>query len=277
MHQSTIPQLAERDGRVEARVITASPEQAAEWLTRNPRNRTVSQATVNQYADDMLEGRWAFTGQPIIFNSAGNLDDGQHRLSAQVKAGVTIDWLVVGGVNHAAQDYMDIGRPRTVAGQLQIAGHTFGHAVAAAARLELMYRGNPNPSKPQTRAFAEANYRALATAGFAGRSTAQVIRGSSAAYSVAYLHIAEIAPDLVEEFFDMLRTGANLPSTSPLLVARNAIAKEGSARKNNDSARIRFVDYLHKTWNLWISGKSLKSFKAPSGPVGLVVPSEPAA
>lgn len=274
MKQSTIPALAKRpDASIEAYVMTVSPELAAEWLTRNDRNRTLNLPAVAQFAADMDAGRWHFTGQPIIFNRDGVLIDGQHRLSAQVKAGATIDWLVVGGTDRRALNYVDIGRPRSVADQLNIAGHTFSNAVAAAARLELVYSGVTNPTKPQVRAHAEKHFAELAAAGAVGRGIAQIIRGSSAAYAVAYRRLALIDAERAERFFGKLRSGAGLPETSPILVARNQIAKTGTARGYTDRQRVLFVDYLFRAWNLWVSGKRLKAFKAPTGTVVPATPS----
>lgn len=276
MKQSTIPALAERqDATIEARVITVSPELAAEWLTRNERNRTLNLNAVTQFAADMDGGRWHFTGQPIIFNKDGVLIDGQHRLSAQVKAGATVDWLVVGGADRRALNYVDIGRPRSVADQLNIGGHTFSNAVAAAARLELVYSGVTNPTKPQVRAFAEAHFGELAHAGGIGRGIAQIIRGSSAAYAVAYFRLAKIDADLADRFFDKLRSGADLAETSPILIARSVIAKTGTARGYTDRQRVLFIDYLFRAWNLWIGGRRVKAFKAPTTTVEPVEPPKP--
>lgn len=276
MRQSTIPALSEVS-TIEARVINVTPELAAEWLARNPHNRTLNASAVAQFATDMSEGRWTFTGQPVIFDTNGNLSDGQHRLTAQVKAGTTLDWVVIGGIAANAQNYIDIGRPRSVADQLQIAGRTSPHGVASAARLELVYAGNANPTKPQVRAFAEANYKDLAIASNAGKGVAQVIQGSTAGYAIAYFHIAKTSPDLVVDFFEHLRSGADLPATSPILIARNTIARMGSARKSNDAGRVRFVNYLHKTWNLWATGRRVKSFAAPTGAVDITAPTRKAA
>lgn len=266
MNQSTIPALAEKPVNIEARVISVSPELAAEWLARNPRNRNLSTGAVAQFAADMQAGRWTFTGQPIVFDRTGNLQDGQHRLTAQVKVGATIDWLVVGGIATAAQNYMDIGRPRSVADQLRIGGYALGNHVAAAARLKLLYDGESNPTKPQIRAYAVKHHAALARSGYLGKSVSQVIGGSESAYAVAHFHLAQINPELADEFFDRLRSGADLPATSPLLVARNFIGRGGLTvgRGHSDTLRVRFIDYLHKAWNLWVAGKRIKSFSIPS-------------
>lgn len=272
MSNSTIPGLNLNTSPapgVSSQVVTVTPELAAEWLARNTKNRTISQRAVDQYAADMERDAWPFTGQPIIFDSAGALIDGQHRLTAQVKAAVTLPWLVITGAPSAVQDFVDIGRPRSVANQLQIKGKADSNSLAAVARLSLVLGGNRAPSKPQTLEDAQANIEEYSAAAHIGRRTAQLIRGSSAAYAIAFLHLRRIDETAAVEFFEALQTGANLPGDSPVLIARTYIAKNVSGKGLNDSARVAFINYLFKTWNLWREGKKVKSF---SRPVGIVVP-----
>ena len=253
--------------------VQVSPELAAVWLARNRHNRTLAKATVDQYAADMVSGGWHFTGQPIVFDAAAHLIDGQHRLTAQVKAGVTLTWLVITGVKTETRDYIDIGRPRTVANQLQIKGLHDGGGVAAVARLNLIYGGQPNPSKPTVRAHSEDHGTAFHAGARVGRSIAQVIHGSTAAYGVAHYRLAEVDPETAAAFFDALLTGAGLPITSPILVARNHIARTRATRSLSDVQRVAFIDYLMRTWNLWVSGKRVKTFAAPAGRVEPIKPS----
>lgn len=261
MLNTTLPGL---DGGVRTQIVRVTPETAAAWLARTVANRTISKLAVDQYASDMAHD-WPFTGQPIVFDSNGHLSDGQHRLTAQVKAGVVIEWLVVTGVEPSAQDYIDIGRPRTVANQLQIKGVTFSNAIAAVSRMLLVYGGERNPSKPMIREYAEKEAEALREAGHVGRSVAQVIRGSSAAYGAAYLTLSRLDSDAASDFFDSLQTGADLSLTSPILIARTYIARtQQNARSMDDSARVAFINYLYKTWNLWRENKRVKSFSRPT-------------
>lgn len=274
MKQSTIPALAERrDATIEARVITVSPELAAEWLTRNDHNRSLSVRLVGQYATDMTEGRWPFTGQPIIFDAKGVLIDGQHRLSAQVKAGVTLDWLVVGGASRHAQDYVDIGRTRSVADQLQLAGRSLSSGVAAAARLDLVYSKVVSyPTKPQVRAHADAYYADFARASAVGYGVSKILRGSMAAYAVAYYRVARIDAALADRFFEQLRVGANLGEGSPILALRTVITK--TSGEHSDRERVARINLLFKAWNLWVTGQKVKVFLRP--PVDAVTPVAPA-
>ena len=75
---------------------------------------------VAQYADDMLNGHWDLTHQGIAFNTKGELIDGQHRLAAIVKAGVTVKLLVNFDVEDSS--HMDGGLKRSVRDALWMSG-----------------------------------------------------------------------------------------------------------------------------------------------------------
>jgi len=66
-----------------------TPAKASELLTRNVRNRRPSEVQVCAIASDMSTGRWKPTPAPIIVKSTGELIDGQHRLMAIVRSGVS--------------------------------------------------------------------------------------------------------------------------------------------------------------------------------------------
>lgn len=256
-------------------LVRMSPELAEEWLSRNRHNRTISQAVVAQYAADMKAGNWRFTGQPLIVDTAKELLDGQHRLTAQVRANVTLYWLVVTDASTEVRDYIDIGRGRTVGNQLQIKGAHDGYAIAAIARLDLIYSGQSKPSKPMVREHAEANMDAFYDAAKVARSASQMIHGPSAAYGVAFYRLFELGPERTSVFFDALRTGAGLTATSPILIARNHIMRTATGRVRvspTDSQRCGFVDYLFRAWNLWVTGRQIKSFGVPTCQVIPVTP-----
>lgn len=87
-----------------------SPQQAAEWLQRNTRNRGLRQHRVDQYARDMKAGRWDVAlCDPIAFNVSGDVLNGQHRLWAIVEAAVTLPMWVQFNVPNETQLVMDGG------------------------------------------------------------------------------------------------------------------------------------------------------------------------
>lgn len=98
-----------------------TPEIAAEMLLHNEGNRKQSRSDIANLAKDMADGRFRLTHQAIAFDKAGNLIDGQHRLQAVVKSGVTV-WMYVARYHELATAKalpLDIGRKRTAAQILQ--------------------------------------------------------------------------------------------------------------------------------------------------------------
>lgn len=98
---------------------------AEKWLATQRVNRVLNRHTVLAYRRDMIDGRWAFTGDPIRFDVDGCLIDGQHRLTAlSLTEGYpkTLEFVVVRGLPPEAQLSMDQGRRRSSGQQLQLTG-----------------------------------------------------------------------------------------------------------------------------------------------------------
>lgn len=105
---------------------TLNPGQIIDLLLRNRpgANRHLDPATVFYYAEQMARHDWKATGQPIIFDKAGILEDGQHRLYAALIAGVSFYTFVVTDIEPVENlfAYIDNGRARSAAAALQTAG-----------------------------------------------------------------------------------------------------------------------------------------------------------
>lgn len=117
------------------------PGTAAHWMQNNFVNRPISDYTINAYARDMSNGVWVATHQGVAFNDRDHLIDGQHRLSAIIKSGVTVRMMVtfglpsqIAGSEMTTMDAVDRGRTRSVADQLKIQhGLKNGSTIAAIA------------------------------------------------------------------------------------------------------------------------------------------------
>lgn len=119
--------------------IDVDPGLAAHWLQNNFVNRPLSSDVVDAYARDMVNGQWVQTHQGVAFNDLDHLIDGQHRLQAIIKSGVTVRMMVtfglaskIKGKEMTTMDAVDRGRPRSVADQLKIQhGMKNGGAIAS--------------------------------------------------------------------------------------------------------------------------------------------------
>lgn len=121
-----------KQGPISSVRVAVTPDFARFILDEfNTGNRPISANKVSRYAKDMVEGRWLFTGEPIIFADNGVLNDGQHRLAACVASGVTLAADFKFGVPRAAFAVTDIGMRRTAGDIFAINGVKDSTSVAA--------------------------------------------------------------------------------------------------------------------------------------------------
>lgn len=99
--------------------------------------RRITEATVDKYAADMVQGNWALTGQGVTFDTDGNLLDGQHRLAAIVKSGCSLQMLIVTNANKDVKpglptiNTFDNGKNRSLNNQLGIDGVLYSANIAS--------------------------------------------------------------------------------------------------------------------------------------------------
>lgn len=98
--------------KIKSEIKCVTPEMAKAWLVSNTNNRTVRNIVVERYAKSMKEGNWIPTHQGIAFDVNGRLVDGQHRLMAVEKSGVSVDMMVTFNLDPKAFGGMDQGVAR---------------------------------------------------------------------------------------------------------------------------------------------------------------------
>jgi len=261
--------LAQLISKPTASVVVIDPDTAARWLARNEANRSLRAAQVAKYAGDMTAGRWQLTGAAIQFATDGRLLDGQHRLAAIIKAGVTVPMLVVRGLPPSAQAYMDTGAKRTVADQLGIAGFKNSSILAAGARLALAWHqgrlGQPGPvviSDPEIRTFLTTHPALVAAAAFAARMRRAGLDIHPSVICAAHWGLTEAGHDLhrVEGFFEAM---AQMRSTGPGDPKYALLHRINTARRNRE--RIEAADMLSmliRAYNADYTGKKARRIQA---------------
>ncbi len=102
--------------KVEINEILVTPAVAKKFLESNSHNRPVKDETVKKYANDMRAGRWkSKTYEMIKIGRSGNILDGQHRLIAVQKSGISIKMHFAFGVDDDVFDVLNTGANRTAA------------------------------------------------------------------------------------------------------------------------------------------------------------------
>lgn len=230
-------------------------------------NRPLSQAQSKAMQADMNAGNWAFNGETLKCNDAGQLFDGQHRVDAIIRSGVPTRMLVALGCSEHSVDFT---RTRGAGDVLAIAYMMMnGNDVAAAAKLILRYENTDpgdrlsstsTPSARKTEVIARASQDLDIAAACAATRPHGAWNGwmpRSAMAMVAYFG-AKTSPELVEQFIDGCRTGENLRKGDPRYALRSALISPTSrSRATAEHATALAV----KGWRFYELGQKISLLK----------------
>ncbi|MBT1161743.1 hypothetical protein [Bifidobacterium sp. SO1] len=257
-----------------------TPQIAAEMLTHNTNNRNIRPTRIDVYVTDMLNGDWQDNGDPIRFDRNGRLLDGQHRLTALVKAGVSLDMWVARGLEPDSQRTMDIGANRSFADYLKFRGESNVRNLACLATGDAKWN-ILQPSAAFSSGWKTVLSRnqiidwfdrhadviretALRTKSFVFR-TGYLMPYS--AIGTLYLNMSRIDSDDTDDFFDRLITGSGLEEGHPILTLKNTLikAKAQSGNGLNTTSRYKAAITI-KAWNKYRRGESCQTlYWHPSG------------
>lgn len=95
-------------------VMEVTPPMAADFLARNKNIRKINKARVASLEEDMRRGVFGVTALGLVFNQDGDLVNGQHRLTAQIRADVTLTYNVTTGCTDEQAIHMDNGLARSM-------------------------------------------------------------------------------------------------------------------------------------------------------------------
>lgn len=263
---SAVLQLAPNVGSIAASIQSITPELAAKWLARNTRNRPINSSSLAGYVRDMRAGKWQVTGEAIKFDNEGTLLDGQHRLTAVVQSGATVQMLVVRGIEGGAQAVMDAGRRRSAADQFALGGKKNVTILQGAARVALRFPaagfikvGITSPTNSEIAEFVES-HPAINRAAEMAMHYRKGTDLPPSVLAIAWMRLSEIDVFATAAFFDAIATMATDGPGDPRLALARRIA---TARRINE--RLSPSDYLtfiFRAWNAWRSGKELQHLKA---------------
>lgn len=140
--------------RITANVTDITPELAKEWLNSNKNNRQVDQKRVDEYADLMEKGLFLVTNDAIGFDTNGRLFNGQHRLWAIVKSGVTTRQVVIHNADPDVFKVADQGKRRTNAQTLSTMGYENTQILSTLAGLVIKWEEGTLLSLARTKPIA---------------------------------------------------------------------------------------------------------------------------
>lgn len=245
---------------INAKIVYVTPDMASTWLARNLNNRPVSEAHVQVLTGRMRRNEWKLNGEAIKFTPDGYLLDGQHRLHAISRSGVTVPLLVVEGVYRETFDTMDQGKSRSAADVLAVKGEANASHLATACRLAMLIMDNPAApnfsqsfSPIQIEKFIKV-YPEIRS----GLKVAQFLRKISEPGTVIAMHFLFWQKDREKAalFFQRLYDGAGLSVGHPILTLRDRLISNKASQAK--LSRQVLVAYYIKAWNAFRLGKDMK-------------------
>jgi len=250
-------------------IVNITPGLAEEMLKCNNSNfRPLDQSRVLRYAKEMERGNWVMNGQGIVFDATGELVDGQTRLAAIVKSGMTIQMLVVRGVGDVSMT-VDRGKPRQLSQWLRHKGMKNATSMAAVSRLVLshdrgLWRNKSFKSydivDSEIISFCEANEDELYSAIRLGARSQGLMVGSIAA-AIYFIGSggSPSASETAEWFSDKLQTGKGLVEEEPVYHFREWLISFNKDIRPSANA-IRWT--MTNAWNMTILGKTSTTKRA---------------
>lgn len=265
--------VASMTNRPAASVVTVDPATAQRWLDRMGANRHVRPSRVEQYARDMTNGDWRLTGEPVKFAADGRLLDGQHRLKALIRAGVTLHMFVVRGLDDESQMFMDTGAARGPGDALGLTGETQSSALAAASRVGYQIEANVSGrdvSHALIYQWLAANPGIRDAVRRTGWKDLRSIKLTPAVLGYCYYRTMIVDREDAERFFVGVSTHIDCPANSPILALSDRLGRIREQRMR--IAQRDLVHIVFQAFNAWRDGRSVKQIKLPRDDTPLQFP-----
>ena len=250
-------------------ILTASL--ARELLDRNPDNRPISKAKIEEMVNDMKaaigpDGFDAMNGETIKVSICGLLNDGQHRLHAKLESGVDFRARFIFGLPRESRLTIDQGRQRRSGDYLAMRGREPGQQVAAIALLLYYWRTfgsikkpggasgkvmRPGPSKMAI--YANENYDLITRSLDVIPKDGLKFIGGIAIVGFAHLLFAEKDFGAATDFIHRLVLGSDLAEKSPIRVCRDRLFRGDRLRREER------LELLVRAWNAHRENREMTS------------------
>lgn len=239
-------------------VVSISPEIAERLLERNDCNRSTNERQIAAIAKDIANGLWQVNGETIIVSRDGQLNDGQNRLYAVIRAGITIETCVAFGASRESRFTVDMGRQRRAADFLQMHNVKYSHNVAAIVKQHQLYlhgiyrQGGSGQFLTKQELLRAYEARAKEY----DRATERAARGKqlksygASPIGAAYMILHAVNPLECNLFFDRIEDGVGLERGSAILAVRNKLSNTAKRLTGPEK-----LELLLRGWNAWREGR----------------------
>ncbi len=248
--------------------VNMSPEMAADILhSRNGKNRNLSEELVKRLVSALIADKWTFNGQPIVFDDSGSLIDGQHRLSAIVRAKRSAECLVVTDISDPmAFHTIDDGKKRGLFCNISSMGFSNSKVVASIGKLFYTFCHSKDLTRFVISTHTEQNIilaefiskiPEINEAALLANRTSKLCNAS--VLGAALLIFLKIDPEKARLFHNMLCESEYPYPDHPVKQLHNRLFRDRlSSNKLNNLERLALI---FKAWNYFMKGKSVKEIR----------------
>jgi hypothetical protein len=250
--------------KTETRLIT--PKDAETLLQKNSLNRLVRPNVVLEYSRQMTAGLWKEnTGEAIKIASDGTILDGQHRLLAQLKSGISITYLIITDMEREVFPVLDSGSKRTSGDVLFIAGVTSGNIIGGAIRgyyilkIGRVLKAQSIVSSQEILAIYNARKRFWDAAYNMAHDWHKKSKGilTTGNFISLYAYLYDIDNDCAYEFMSKLSEGTNLSKDNPIFVLREKLLFSKINAKFTFLQSVKTA-LIFKAWNCFRKNTSVR-------------------
>ncbi len=235
------PPQTKTEPRVE--IVTVTPADAEKWLMVNhDHNRRMRPMKVAEYVADMKAGRWILSDQAISFNTLGNLINGQHRLAAVHRSGVSIRSLILWNCPDRSLFVIDGAMKRSTDDRFGMAGKSYPNGCGATVRRLLIGMSTDTKGKASISDWRVDEFMSDhgASIAFVHTATAKFkITLASIRAVLARAKIRKVPGERLERFCEVLGTGLMGAGENAAVLLRNYIASFKQMSSGSGSMRQR--------------------------------------
>lgn len=239
-----------------------SPGLAGVLLTQNPDNRRIRPTKLAQLVRDMKSGRWAMNGEAIIVAREGEINDGQHRLTAIVEANIMVPMLFTFGVERETRTTVDQGANRSASDFLAMRGVSNTNTLVSMTRALLGYQRGDSSSLGRASDFTAAEVleraeqdRTLIVSAKWGDSRKGKMKRFCPASVLAFCHnvLLDINSNDGVAFLESLCSGEELKRGDPVFQARERLL--GMDRGKTAAV---MTEIIFRAWNAYRERRTMR-------------------
>lgn len=276
-------------GKLVSEQVTITPTMAEKLLIQHDTivaekglerlNRTVRDALVIKYAEDMKNGRWVVNGETIAVSKNGRVINGQHRLYAAWMHKVPFKTFMVSGFDdeHEAEeafDTTDSGSGRSSADHLNVAHIPYGAIVAPVAKLVMTYEDVEKTDKSVSNLAKMHMFTKIAVTQYAktnaerlAESATFIVKNKSGIVSNTVLGawhyiFSQKNKELADQFVIDLKDGIGLAKGDPVHTLRERLIQNSRSKLSKTDSRVLFLWGI-QCWNDKRAGRTRSILKVP--------------